>query len=324
MKIGVTGANGFVGKHLCAALKQAGHDVTALVRSPGGLKSENVDTVVAIPGIGADSDLAVLKAALADLDVVVHLAAKVHVMNGGTDEAEFRNVNVDGTARLYEAAAAAGVKRFVFMSSVKAAAERSTDVPVTAETAPGPEDAYGRSKRDAENRLSDLADRGCTLVILRPVFVYGWPPAGNFRTVINAVLKGVPLPIAGIDNRRDMIYVGNLCDAVRAACDAQGLAQTPYFIADGTPVSTPELFRMTARAFARPSRLFYAPVWLLRLAGKLTGRSAAIARITENFVVDCSPFHRDAGWQAPYKMSDGLRLIAQAWTDENRAGSNST
>jgi len=322
MKIGVTGANGFVGGHLLAALKDAGDDVRALVRSPDSLDASRCKEIAQIPTLDRDIDPGELSTALAGLDTVVHLAARVHVMNAALDDEAFTRVNVDGSAHLFAACAAAGVKRFVFLSSVKAAGERSADRPLSAADAPAPEDAYGRSKLAAENRLRALAaGSDCDLVILRPAFVYGWPPTGNFRTVISAVLKGLPLPLAGIDNHRDMTYVGNLADAIRAAAHAPDLHETPYFIADAEPVSTPMLFRRVGEAFARPARLFYMPVWLLHLAGKLTGRSATIARISENFVVDTGPFRRDARWQPPYKMSEGLGAVAGAWRDaENRAG----
>ena len=260
MKIGVTGANGFVGGYVLAALKDAGHDVRALVRTPESFDVGAAREVAAIPSLDGDTDMAALKAAMAGLDAVVHLAARVHVMNAALDDENFRSVNVDGSARLFDAAIAQGIKRFVFISTVKAAGERSGTRPLSAEDAPVPEDAYGRSKLAAEMRLREMASqRSCELVILRPAFVYGWPPAGNFRTVISAIRKGLPLPLGGIENRRDMTYAGNLADAIATACTAPGLHDTPYFISDGAPVSTPGLFQAVAGAFGRPARLFHVP-----------------------------------------------------------------
>jgi nucleoside-diphosphate-sugar epimerase len=322
MKIGVTGANGFVGRYLLATLQDRGAESRALIRSPLGLAAGCTNEIVAIPTLDRDTDPGVLRAALAGLDTVVHLAARVHVMDAALDEDAFQNVNVGGSGRLFEAAAAVGIKRFVYLSSIKAAGERSGTRPVTTDDPPVPEDAYGRSKLDAEGHLTALASgTGCELVILRPAFVYGWPPAGNFRTVISAILKGVPLPLAAIDNRRDMTYAGNLAAAIATACDAKGLQSTPYFISDGTPVSTPELFRSVATAFARPARLFSVPPGILRLGGTLTGRSAAVQRITEDFVIDTAPFRRDARWQPPYKMSEGLDAVAAAWRQSEQTGS---
>lgn len=325
MRIGVTGANGFVGGYLLPALKDAGHEVVALVRSDTGLDPASVDETIIIPTIDGRAEVSALASALAGLDGVVHLAARVHVMDARLDDQEFADVNVDGAVRLFDAALTAGVKRFVFLSSVKAAGERSGAKPLTTDDEPAPEDAYGRSKLAAERRLSERAvGSACKLVVLRPAFVYGWPPAGNFRTVIKAVAEGIPLPLSTIRNARDMIYAGNLADAIRAACVAKGLLDEPYFVSDGVPVSTPDLFRGVGAALGRPARLFYVPRWLLLLLGTLTGRSAAIARLTGNFVVDTAPFIRDARWQPPYKMSEGLNAVAEAWRTANQAGPDRT
>ena len=313
MKVGVTGANGFVGAHLIQKLDEEGHDVTALVCNKGTVLSSTVCTVVEIPSLNDHVNVEDLIPTLAGLDVLIHLAAHVHQMNAEDDDRSFHDVNVIGSQRLFEAANIAGVKRFVFLSSVKAAGEQSGDAPLTLQNSPGPEDAYGRSKRDAEQVLQTMAsDAGCGLVILRPCFVYGWPPVGNFKSVINAVKKGIPLPLASIQNRRHMIFVSNLADALCHASVADNLKPTPYFIADDHPVSTPELFRFTGEAFTSPARLFPMPVWMLRLAGKLTGRSSTIARIIENLEVDTGPFRRDAGWLPPYNMSEGLSICARA------------
>lgn len=320
MKIGVTGANGFIGTHLLAYLLKDGHAPVALVRDPARMTVPAVETLQ-IPTIDANIDIEALQTALSGLDAVVHLAASVHDMSGTVAEEAFRSINVTGTVRLFEAAIAAGVQRFVFMSSAKAAGERSDGRPLSAGTAPGPEDAYGRSKRDAETALQRLAaGQACQLVILRPTFVYGWPPVGNFSTLLKAVLKGLPLPLAAIRNRRDLTYVGNIADAACRACSAPGLGDTPYFICDGAAVSTPELIRNVALAFARPARLIYMPVWLLRLCGKVSGRSAMIERLTEDFEVESAPFHRDAGWQPPYNMAEGLRACAAAWQNDRLGG----
>ncbi|MEX0694521.1 MAG: NAD-dependent epimerase/dehydratase family protein [Rhodospirillales bacterium] len=315
MKIGVSGANGFIGGHLLACLTQAGHSVRALVRDPERMTAA-ASEIVRIPSLEGNPNAADLVAALEGLEGIVHLAASVHVMDNSLGEAEYRDINIGGSCRLFEAAAAGGVQRFVYLSSAKAAGERSGAAPLTVETSPGPEDAYGRSKRDAEVELRRLAmGSSCRLIILRPTFVYGWPAVGNFRMLLSAVLKGIPLPLGGIRNRRDMTYVGNLADAIRQACIAPGLGEAPYFICDHAPVSTPQFVAHVARAFARPARLIYMPVWMLRVCGAMTGRSAMVARLIENFEVDGMPFRRDAGWQPPYNMPDGLAECARLRQD---------
>ncbi len=323
MKIGLTGANGFIGGHLLPCLLKNGHTVRALVRDPDHMTGD-ASEVVRIPTLDSKTDPARLKEVLEGLDGVVHLAASVHVMDGSLDEAVYRDINVQGSIRLYQAAVAAGLQRFVYLSSVKAAGERSGTTPLTPDTSTGPEDAYGRSKRDAEVELRKLAQNSaCRLIILRPTFVYGWPAVGNFKTLLSAILKGMPLPIRAIKNRRDMTYVGNLADAIRAACTAPGLSEQPYFICDGAPVSTPEFAGNVGRAFARSARLIYMPVWLLKICGAITGRSAMIARLIENFEVDGAPFRRDAAWLPPYNMPDGLGECAECWRNDTRKGKQS-
>ena len=310
MKVGVTGASGFVGLHVTQALCDAGHDVRALVRRVPESDMAGVDDIRLIPTLGAETDRTALSAALDGLDVIVHLAARVHIMRGG-DEAAFIDTNVGGSIALIEAAASAGVPRFIFMSSVKAVGERSGATPLNASSTPTPEDAYGRSKLAAERALLEIAHaQDIQLAILRPTFVYGWPAVGNLGAVIRALSKGIPLPLAGIDNRRDMIYVGNLADAVAAAINAKKLTDTCYFLCDGDAVSTPAFFRRIGAAFAKPARLFYLPVWILRALGLLSGKSGMIDRLTESLEVDSSPFRRDAGWQPAYNMDQGLAALA--------------
>jgi len=325
MKIGVTGANGFVGTHLIKKLETEGHDVTALVRDKGTIAVPTDASVVEIPTLDGQVEITTLSEQLRGLDALIHLAGHVHKMSADGRETAFHDVNVLGSARLFEAANDAGISRFVFLSSVKAAGERSGAAPLTLENSPGPEDAYGRSKRDAEQKLQALAvDANCHLTILRATFVYGWPAVGNFKSVINAVQKGVPLPLNSIQNRRHMVYVGNLVDALWRASTSNTLSSTPYFVADDEPVSTPDLFRQTGNAFGTPAKLFPMPVWILRLAGALTGRRNVIARLTENLEVDTRPFRRDADWMAPYNMSEGLMMCADNHAQSMRDGKRQT
>lgn len=310
MIVAVTGANGFVGRYVIRALEKAKCSVRALVRTT---TLSNIQTV-SIPSLNAAADVGALRGALQGADIVVHLAAHVHMMKSAEEDDVFVDINVGGTCRLFEAAAAAGVKRFVFISSVKAVAERSEKAPLTDDTPARPEDAYGRSKRAAELELLSRSEKPDTpaVVILRPTFVYGWPPTGNFATLIRAVRYGIPLPFDGINNRRDMLYVENLADAIREACITETVGPGPYFICDGHPVSTTALFQETARAFGRRARLFSIPDHVLRAIGTFTGRQASISRLLEDFQVDGAPFRRDAAWQPPYKLAEGLTRCATA------------
>ena len=320
MRVGVTGASGFIGQHATKALRDAGHHVRALVRRAPESDIPGVDDIRLIPSLGAKTDHTALSATLGGLDVIVHLAARVHIMQGG-DETSFMDTNVGGSVALIEAAARAGVPRFIFMSSVKAAGERSGTTPLSASSTPAPEDAYGRSKLAAERALLEIARaQNLHLTILRPTFVYGWPAVGNLGAVVRALMRGIPLPLAGIDNRRDMIYIGNLADAVTAAVSAKTMGHTPYFLSDGDAISTPTFFRRVGVAFAKPARLFYVPVWMLRALGTLSGRSGMIDRLTESLEVDSGPFRRDAGWQPAYNMDQGLAALATNYRKHNQDG----
>ncbi len=317
MKVGITGANGLVGQYICRSLAAADMEPVALVRSPTDAVIPGSTGARELPTLGATSPEG-FQASVTGLEAIVHLAAHVHVMKSAPPPNIFKAVNVDGSLAVFDAAIATGAKHFIYMSSVKAAGERSPGRPLTADDPPAPEDAYGRSKLAAERALIErAANWEGRLVILRPTFVYGWPATGNFKAVIKAARKGVPLPISEIENRRDMTYAGNLADAVRAALTAPGIGQGPYFVSDGEAVSTPELFRRTADAFNGRARLFPAPLSMLKLTGAMTGRAAMIHRLCESFEVDIEPFCRDAGWQAPYKMTDGLaEIAARAAADE--------
>lgn len=321
MRVAVTGANGLVGGYVCRAFSDAGDNVVALVRDPDKAALLKATEVRKIPSLSTDTPGATLSAALNGVDAVVHLAAHVHVMSGAPDPTVFHDVNVGGSLSLLEAAIAAGAKTFIYMSSVKAAGEETQPGrPLSHNDTPAPEDDYGRSKHAAEEALMRRAKSwDGRLVIFRPTFVYGWPATGNFRTVISAVKRGLPLPFAEIDNRRDMIYAGNLADAVKAAAHNPAVGAGPYFICDGKAVSTTELFTETARAFNGRARLFPMPACLLRLLGTLTGRQAAVARLLGHLEVSSAPFCRDAGWQPPYKMSEGLaETAALASTDDSQ------
>ncbi len=308
MRIGVTGANGFIGGYVCPALIEAGHDVRALLRTSGSDVAVEATAHTEIPSLDSSTDIGVLSAALEGLDAVVHLAGLAHVMDAANDDPRFDAVNRVGSLALFQAARDAGIKRFIYMSSVKAVAERSGRTPLTEHTEPSPEDAHGRSKLAAEQTLTAEAETAdIALTILRPPLVYGWPPTGNIKTAAMAVSKGLPLPLASIQNRRHMIFVGNLADAVRATL-ASDVTVGPYFVTDGAPISTPKLFRAIGHAVGRPARLFPFPPGMLRLAGALLGKENIVSRLVENFEIDDAPFRRDAAWQPPYKMADGLRV----------------
>jgi len=250
MRVLVTGAGGFIGSHLCAALAAAGHELRA---SAGGCAA------------------------------VVHLANIAHT---SASAADLHRVNVEGTIAQARAALAAGARRFIYLSSIKAAQ---------------PDDAYGRAKSIAEQALLQL--EGLEAVILRPPLVYGPRVKANFLTLMRAIDHGWPLPLASIENRRNLIYVGNLADAIIRCLDGPAQGKT-LAVSDGTPVSTPELCRAVGRSLGRPARLFPFPSALLGLV-------PGMARLVQSQEADNAAIRAELGWRPPFTFEQGLQLTAE-------------
>lgn len=285
----VTGAGGFVGGSLLPVLQEAGWVVRTAGRRDVG-------------DLGPDTDWRPL---LAGADAVVHLAARVHVMRDRAADpaAAFDRANHQATAALAEQAKAAGVRRLVFLSSVKVHGEAANGA-LTAKDAPAPVDPYGRSKRAAEQALAAHGD-AMDIVVLRPPLVYGPGVKGNFLSMLKAVDRGWPLPLGAVANRRSLIYVGNLADAIRFSLDGP---PGTYLPSDRDDVSTPVLLRRAAEALGRRARLLPVPVAMLRGAAALAGRTAAIDRLTGSLTVDGAL----PGWRPPATMKQGLTATA-AW-----------
>jgi nucleoside-diphosphate-sugar epimerase len=225
---------------------------------------------------------------------------------------DYRRINVQATERLAREAAGLGVRRLVFVSSVKVNGERTRDRPYTEVDAPRPEDAYGISKHEAEQALAGIAaGTGIETVVLRPPLVYGPGVKGNFLRLMGIVARGLPLPLASIANQRSLVYVGNLVDAIVGAIDAPQAAGRTYLVSDGDDVSTPGLARAIARALAVRPRLLPCPPPLLRLAAALSGRGAEIARLTGSLQVDSSRIRRELGWLPPFRLEQGLAETAR-------------
>jgi nucleoside-diphosphate-sugar epimerase len=306
MRVLVTGASGFVGAVLCRGLVARGHAVRAAVRSAGspGAAPPELQQVV-IPDIAAEFDR---RALLEGIDAVVHLAAIAHRSAGS--EAELRRVNVDGTVQLAEAAAGF-VRRFVFLSSVKVHGEDSGGGAYGEADALRPEDSYGRSKLETERALTGIADRsGMELVLIRPPLVYGPGVKANFLRLLGWVDSGLPLPFASVHNRRSLIYLGNLVDAI-ALCTEHPAARGPFLVSDVETVATPDLVSRIARALGRPARLLPAPPALLRAVATIAGRRGEIRRLIGNLVVDPSRARRVLDWRPPCALDEGLAETAR-------------
>lgn len=311
MKVLVTGANGFVGRALCPYLVALGHTVIPVVRRQSGIANEVIV-----------HDTASWKDALKGCNSVIHLAARAHVMHDQERNPlqAFRVSNVDMTIELAKRAVDAGVRRFVFMSTIKVNGE---------ETAPGrsfrpddpvaPNDPYTISKWEAEQTLWRIAaETGMEVVVIRPPLVYGPGVKGNFLRLMQAIDKRRPLPLGGIQNQRSLIYLGNLVDVIRLCITHPQAAGKTFLVSDGDDVSTPELVRRIAAALGRQPFLLPIPVSWMRWAGRMLGKQAAVHRLLGSLCVDISPLRGELGWTPPYTMQTGLEATAE-WYRKTKA-----
>lgn len=305
----VTGASGFVGSALLCRLAVEGRAAKAAYRRGRGSPPAGVQAVE-VGDLGPDLDWGT---ALDSVDVVVHTAARVHVMRDTAADplTEFRRANVAGTLGLARQAAAAGVRRFVFISSVKVNGESTfPGHPFSERDEPAPQDAYGRSKLEAELGLCELrAQTGMEVVIIRAPLVYGPGVRANFQALMRVVAKGLPLPLASVDNRRSLVGLDNLVDFILTCCQHPAAANQTFLVSDGDDMSTPELIRRMAAAVGRPARLFGVPPWLLHAAAVILGRGGVFQRVCGNLQVDISKASTMLGWSAPLTVQTGLLRV---------------
>jgi UDP-glucose 4-epimerase len=311
----VTGADGFIGRALLRHWTDTGRSFRAVVRRPRPGVVEASQRVVVADLATAGGDM--LDALVDGATAIVHLAGRAHVMTeAATDpEAAYRAANVESTARLAQAAVRAGVPYFIFASSVKVNGEASPqDRPFRPDDPPAPDDAYARTKLDAERALF-AATAGTTThaTALRLPLVYGPGVRANFLALIDAVAGRRWLPLAALSNRRSLLYLDNLLSAIDAAVDVPAPLAGVHFVADEPPVSVPELVRAIGEGLAVPVRLFPVPVALLRVAGLLAGRRDAIARLTEPLVVDSGSFRSVTGWTSTISLREGVATTIRWW-----------
>ncbi len=308
MKLLVTGANGLVGRALCSVLVDRGLAVRAATRSvqpdmPGF-------EVVSLGNIHARTDW---QAALSGISIVVHLAARVHVMHDAAADplAEFRRVNVHGTLNLARQAAAAGVRRLLFVSSIKVNGEQTLPgQPFTEDRTPNPQDAYGQSKYEAEQGLRQIAAQtGLEVVIIRSPLVYGPGVKANFAALMRAVRRGWPLPLGRVQNRRSLVALDNLVDFIITCTTHPKAANQTFLVSDDQDVSTAELVRAMAQAMQQPARLLPVPVWLLQMAGRALGKTGAVQRLCGNLQLDISKARTVLGWHPPLTVLQGLQKM---------------
>ena len=315
----VTGANGFVGSALCEQLRAQGTAVRAAVRivSSSGDHSPSVQSA-GVGEIHAGTDWS---AALAGVTHVVHLAARVHVMREKSRDplADFRAVNTAGTVNLARQAAAAGARRFVYVSTIKVNGERTSGQSFRADDNPQPEDAYALSKLEAEFALKEISQHsGLEVVIVRPPLVYGPGVKGNFLSMLRVIRQGWPLPLASCNNRRSLVGLTNLVSLLEKCVTHPAAAGQVFLAADGEDLSTPELLSRVARALGRKARLLPFPPAMLSLAASIAGRPGIYERLCGSLQVDAGKARELLGWTPPSSVDAELARTASWFLALNR------
>ncbi len=306
MSILVTGANGFVGRALCVELVNRGYSVRAGMRDVsqaivgGGI-------AVQIPNMDSSDQWAEI---LLGVDTIIHLAARVHVMR---DQAlnpldEFRRANVLGMDNLAHAAVACGVRRLIFLSSIKVSGEGTRiDQQFTEMDLPSPKDPYGISKYEAELTLQAISQQSdLEAVIIRPPLIFGPGVKGNFAQMLNILAKGIPLPLASVKNLRSLIYLDNLVDAVIACVSHPAAAGETFLVSDGEDISTPDLMYALGGAMGMPARLYPCPLPVLKAAALISGKAGQYERLVGSLRVNSGKINKMLGWAPPFSLREGL------------------
>ena len=311
----MTGATGFVGSCLVAKLSQM---ADFCVLGAHRVDLPFVDYPSAVVGdINNDTDW---RTVVHGQEVVIHSAARVHVMDDNSFDplTEFRQVNVDGTLNLARQAAAAGVRRFIFISSIKVNGEGTTvGAPYHADAQPAPVDLYGISKMEAEQGLRTLAtETGMEVVIIRPVLVYGAGVKANFLSMMHWLHKGVPLPFGAIHNRRSLVALDNLVDLIVTCIDHPAAANQIFLVSDGEDLSTTELLRRMGVALGKPARLLPVPSWMLEAGATMLGKKALSQRLCGSLQVDISKTRELLNWTAPVSVDEALRKTAKHFLEQ--------
>lgn len=316
MNVLLTGASGFLGASLKKYL-ETDHSIglSTAVRSLPAQWSQPANQHV-VGDINSATDW---RKALKNIDVVIHCAARVHVI----DEADvdplkaFRLVNVQGTLQLAQQAAKSGVRRFIFISSIKVHGEVTRQGQAyKADDEPNPVDAYGRSKWEAEQALMSLSqEEGMEIVIIRPPLIYGPGVKANFLSLMKLVNKGIPLPLGSVANYRSLVFVDNLVDLIATCVTHPGAANQVFLVSDGEDLSTTQLLERTANALGVKPRLLKVPVWLLKSGAALIGKKAFAQRLCESLRVDISKTQQRLNWSPRYSVDEGLRKTAQAFLE---------
>jgi nucleoside-diphosphate-sugar epimerase len=308
----ITGANGFVGRAVRKELEKRDFPYRSVVRSGAQ------DDELALGDFDEGTDWSNV---LDGCSTVLHLAARAHVLHETAPDAleKFRKTNVDGTINLARSAARSGVKRFVYVSSIGVnGVSTDGETRFAEDDPPNPHNAYAWSKWEAECALRNIeAETGLEVVIVRPPLVYGAAAPGNFALMVNALKRGMPLPLASIANLRSLIYIDNLTDALILCALHPSASGNLYLVADSEETSTADLTRHLAVEMGVAARLFPFPASLLRLAGRLTGRANTVERLMDSLRIDSAKIRRELGWRPPYTLREGLVITAKELVRNN-------
>ena len=302
MRVMLTGANGFLGRNILDVLQHRGLEVRACARNADISKP---DWAIS-PDLAPPADWGVL---LNGVHIVVHAAARAHLKKDEVDDplGEYRRVNVEGTINIARQAAAGGVKRFVFISSIGVNGN-ITSRPFEAEHQPSPAEPYAQSKWEAEQGLMQLAaETGLEVVIIRPPLIYGPGAPGNFGSLVRWIGRGVPLPLGAIQNKRSFIGIGNLVDLIIRCIDHPAAANQVFLACDGEDLSTTELLRGVGEAMGKPARLSPVPAGILQFGATVLGKKAMAQRLLGSLQVDISKTCELLDWKPPYTVQEGLR-----------------
>ncbi len=317
MRVLVTGATGFIGRTLCEELAGSGYVVRAAVRrecvAPPGVAERAI-----VGDLCTTSDW---QTHLQGVDTVIHLAARVHVLrNRSVNASAYMETNFHATRRLAEEAATAGVRRFIYLSSVKVNGEGSGAHAYTAADEPRPVDAYGESKWRAEKALLEIGNRtGIEATVVRSPLVYGPGVRANFLRLMALIERQWPLPFGAVDNRRSLVSVWNLCDLLLKLVRHPVAPGQVWMVSDAEDLSTAELLQRLGSAMHRRVRLISVPIRLLRLGALLTGREAELIRLCDSLVIDTAETRERLGWEPRVSVNEALALTADWFSAENRS-----
>ncbi len=320
MRVLVTGANGFIGVALCRELIARGYQVRRAVRNVPP-EANAINTVA----VGEVDHTTVWHPAFEDIEVIVHLVGYTHRASTDPDQLDvFRKVNVVGTEHLAREAPAAGVRRLVYLSSVKVNGEETTVSPFTEAQASDPEDPYGVSKREAEEVLFRVSsETGLEVSVIRPPLVYGPGVKGNFRRLLEWIDRGLPVPVPVVGNRRSLVSVENLVALIIKCMEHPRAAGEVFLVADGEDVSTTDLVRKLAGALGRPARVLPLPSRLARSVARLAGKEETVRRLFGSLQVDCNKAQALLGWGPTESLDQGIARTA-AWFRSVRSGRSAT